>query len=263
MQEGFVPGAVQEARPVGAAGAGEPTPGGVPLDDPRALQILTTEHWSLLTARSLVYNEAFARGGMFLAFLSATLLVLGLISTATGFSDAFLSVAALVLALDLFVGVTTLGRINGASDEDLRYLQGMNRLRHAYHEMVPGLEPYFITDKYDDFESVARFYGPQSNSPVRGVLHGFTTMPAVISVICSVVGAVLVAVLLLLATHDANLAATVGVVAFLVAFVVLTVVGFRAATRFIRTMEAKFPAPDVEPQAARPERGAGGRAERP
>jgi hypothetical protein len=39
------------------------------LDDPRALQILTTEHWSLLTARSLANNEAFTRGGMFLSFL--------------------------------------------------------------------------------------------------------------------------------------------------------------------------------------------------
>lgn len=37
------------------------------LDDPRAVQILTAEHGSLLSARSLAYNEAFARAGMFLA----------------------------------------------------------------------------------------------------------------------------------------------------------------------------------------------------
>ena len=43
------------------------------MSDPRTLQILSTEHWSLLAARSLVYNEAFARAGMFLSFLSATL----------------------------------------------------------------------------------------------------------------------------------------------------------------------------------------------
>ncbi len=85
---------------------GRPRPA---LADPRALQILSTEHWSLLTARSLVYNETFARGGMFMAFLSATLLVLGLISTATGFSAGFLIVAAVILGLDLFVGLATLG----------------------------------------------------------------------------------------------------------------------------------------------------------
>ena len=39
------------------------------LDDPRVLTILSTEHWSLLSGRSLAYNEAFTRGGMFLTFL--------------------------------------------------------------------------------------------------------------------------------------------------------------------------------------------------
>ena len=47
--------------------------------DPRALQILSTEHWSLLTARSLVYNEFFTRGSMFLTLLSASLLALGFV----------------------------------------------------------------------------------------------------------------------------------------------------------------------------------------
>ena len=65
-------------RRVGRDGAGDPSP----VDDPRALTILTTEHWSLLSARSLVYNEAFARAGMFLSFLAATLVALGLMATA-------------------------------------------------------------------------------------------------------------------------------------------------------------------------------------
>lgn len=249
MDERIVPVAPADARPrVDTGGTDALTDGSSrPLDDPRALTILTTEHWNLLTARSLVYNEAFARGGMFLAFLSATLLVLGLISTATGFSDAFLVVAALLLALDLFVGLTTLGRISGASDEDLRYLQGMNRLRHAYHEMVPGLEPYFITSKYDDFASVAGLYGPGTPSALQALLHGFTTMPAVIGVICSVVGAVLVAVVVALGTHAAGPAAVAGLLAFAVLFLLLTVYGFRVATTFEARLESKWPAPPPGP----------------
>ena len=78
------------------------------VDDPRALTILTTEHWSLPSARSLVYNEAFARGGMFLTFLSATLVALGLVSAATGFSREFLLVAGHARS-DLFVGLATMG----------------------------------------------------------------------------------------------------------------------------------------------------------
>ena len=76
---------MQESNPIGAAEARPPagasttaaTPTGSGLDDPRALQILSTEHWSLLSGRSLAYNEAFSRAGMFLTFLSATLIVVG------------------------------------------------------------------------------------------------------------------------------------------------------------------------------------------
>lgn len=246
MEERFFPAAVAEARPIGSSEAeAVDAPARTAIEDPRALQILSTEHWSLLTARSLVYNETFARGGMFLALLSASLLVLGLIATATGFSDAFLVVAALILALDLFVGLATLGRIAGASDEDLRYLQGMNRLRHAYHEMVPGLEPYFITSRYDDFASVAGFYGPSAPSALRGLIHGFTTMPGMIAVICCAVSGMLIAIVALLATDDPMLAGASAIVAFVLTFVISLSVAYRTATAFARTMDAKWPAPGV------------------
>ena len=132
------------------------TPDAGPLDDPRALTILTTEHWSLLSARALVYNEAFTRGGMFLAFLSTTLVGLGLVWTGTGFSRAYLITAAVVLAIDLFVGLASLARILTVTEEDARYVQGMNRLRHAYHEMVPGLDRYFVSPHHDDAASCVR-----------------------------------------------------------------------------------------------------------
>lgn len=248
MEERFVPPAAAEARPIDTRGGdtrGAST--SAAIDDPRALQILTTEHWSLLTARSLVYNETFARGGMFLAFLSATLLVLGLISTATGFSDAFLAVAAIVLALDLFVGLASLGRISAASNEDIRYLQGMNRLRHAYHEMVPGLDAYFITRHHDDVNSVLEFYGPTEVSALSGVLHGFTTMPGMIAVICSAIAGGLVAILVLLVTHDPVIAGIAGLIALAACLVIGTAMGLRAVASFATSVETKFPAPDAKP----------------
>ena len=245
MTEQFVPSAPAESRPVSAEHAEAAGPGGSPLDDPRALTILTTEHWGLLTARSLVYNEAFARAGMFLAILSATLVVLGLISNATGFSDAFLTVAAVVLALDLFVGLASLGRIWSASNEDIRYLQGMNRLRHAYDEMVPGLDKYVMASKYDDFGSVVSFYG--SGSAPRGptaILHGFTTAPGMIAVICCAVAAGLATVLLLLLTRAPTVAGIGGVLTFAVLFPVVIVISLRRIQALARSFPAKFPRPD-------------------
>jgi molybdopterin converting factor small subunit len=262
-EERLVPFPPAEARPTPTDG-GPPAPAAGdgadrPIDDPRALQILSTEHWSLLTARSLVYNETFARGGMFLAVLSATLVALGLISTATGFSDGFLVVAAVVLALDLFVGLATLGRINAASDEDLRYLQGMNRLRHAYFEIVPGLDRYFITNGYDDFESVVAHYGPVAAGPIRQLLHGFTTMPGMVSVICSALAGVLVAVLTLLVTRDGTLAAALGIVGALTVFLVATAVAVRMVLGFFRSFRSIFPRPPAEDQAPGPDGTRGSR----
>jgi hypothetical protein len=61
MTDMFVPSAPEERQPIEAPAAPQAGGHGSALDDPRALTILTTEHWGLLTARSLVYNEAFAR----------------------------------------------------------------------------------------------------------------------------------------------------------------------------------------------------------
>ena len=95
--------------------AGDPATGdpmaGDGLDDPRLLQILSTEHWSLLSARSLVYNEAFARAGMFLTFLSASLVALAFVASAMAFSRQFLVLAAILLFVDIAIGLATLGRM--------------------------------------------------------------------------------------------------------------------------------------------------------
>jgi hypothetical protein len=255
MEERFVPPAAERPQHVEGVASGDgaaPEVGGHqrPIDDPRALQILSTEHWSLLTARSLVYNEAFARGGMFLAFLSATLLVLGLLSTATGFSDAFLVVAAILLSLDLFVGIATLGRITAASNEDLRYLQGMNRLRRAYHDLVPGLEPYFITSGYDDFESVLELYGPANPTPLRALAHGLSTMPGTVSVICCALGAGIVAIFLVLGTHDPAVASAGAVAAFSVLLLAFITVARRSVFAFDRSIVVRFPRPRGDAEAA-------------
>lgn len=219
-------------------------PGLGQIEDPRALTILTTEHWSLLSARSLVYNEAFARAGMFLAFLSATLVALGLVATATGFSDEFLIVAAAILALNLFVGLASLGRIAVASGEDIRYLQGMNRLRHGYHELVPGLERYFVTSKHDDLASVLAFYGPSGAGPMPSILHGLTTTPGMVSVICSAVAGALFAVIAVLATRDTTIAAIAGGAGFLVAFLALTLFMIAQVRNNSMELVAVFPRTD-------------------
>jgi hypothetical protein len=246
MEDRSISGPAAELpMPLGQEHGGPPS--GRPLDDPRALTILTTEHWSLLSARSLVYNEAFARAGMFLAFLSATLVALGLVATATGFSDEFMLVATVVLSLDLFIGLASLGRLAGASSEDIHFLQGMNRLRHAYHEMVPGLEPYFISSKHDDVASVLSLYGTAPGGRVGELLHALTTTPVMLSVICSAVTGALAALVATLLTHTPVLAGIGGLAMFLLAFIGITAFMGRRFGRLWSSLTVRFP-PDEGPR---------------
>jgi len=116
------------------------------LDDPRALDILTTEHWSLLSSRSLGYQEMFGRATAFIAILSGTLVALALLAQATRFGRETLSFALVLFAVCLFIGLATFVRSVAINYEDARWVAGMNLLRRAYLDIVPEVEPFFVTD---------------------------------------------------------------------------------------------------------------------
>jgi hypothetical protein len=215
------------------------------VDDPRALQILSTEHWSLLTARSLAYNEAFARAGMYLTFLSASLIVIGFLVATEVFADAVIPVTCILIAIDLFIGLATVGRMWNASDEEFRALKGMNRIRHAYSEMVPGIERYFVSSIHDDAKGVlANFGDPNDTSTLNDFLHGLTTAIGMIMAIdCVLIGALGAVVALGLGASMA-LALAAGVVAFLVGFGLTGYLAMRTAVAFANSKDGMFPRPD-------------------
>lgn len=212
------------------------------LTDPRAITLLTTEHWSLLTARSLAYNEAFTRGGMFLMFLSTSFVALALFSTAMSFGDDFLTVAAVVLGFDLVLGLATYGRINGANVDDLRALHGMARLRHSYTQIAPIVEPYFTTATHDDIDSVLTAYGTLPTTGAGTVLYGLTTSGGMIGLITSMVGGVFAAVLSLLFGAPGGLAVWIGIGGGVLVFVAIVLFTTGAVTRHQYDLSAMFPA---------------------
>lgn len=233
-------------RPIPAGEGPAPAPMPPHLADPRALTILTTEHWSLLTARSLVYNEAFARAGMFMTFLTGSLVALGFVSQGSGFGSEFLAIATALLGFDLFIGLATLGRINAASVEEFRSLQGMNRLRHAYLEMVPSLEPYFSTSPHDDLPGVLSIYGPEpaQEFALGDIVHGFTTTPGMIATITSAVGGAFAATLALLLGASPTLGIVAGFAGFVIMMGIMFMVTYRRFTTVDRyLLEVRFPSP--------------------
>jgi hypothetical protein len=252
MHEPTNPGPPPERPPASAvaavAGATEPVPAGGPFDDPRALQILSTEHWSLLATRSLSYNEAFTRAGMFLTALSASMVAIAFVAQADRTGDAVRVFTLVLLGFDLFVGLTTYLRLVETTREDLRSVQGMNRIRHAYLEMAPGLAPYFVSSDRDDLAGILMTYeGPAREDmmagrvPFEGLVHGFSTNTGMVGVVVSLVGASLAGVAVAQVGASMVGIVAVGAVVFVLLLVAMLRLAVMSMTTFSNSTLARFP----------------------
>jgi hypothetical protein len=202
------------------------------------VQMLATEHWSLLATRSLSWNEAFARASMFLSLLTGSVVALALVAQATAFGEGFVLFALLTLPVVLFVGLATYVRLLEINNEDYVWVRGMNRLRGAYLEIDPGIAQYFITGTTEDAVGIFKTFGSdQEDSLDTGLFHGFVTTPATIGFVDAMVAAVLVAIVVVQLQVAMVSAAVVGVVAFLLTFAALGFFAYRSQTMANLTVE--------------------------
>jgi hypothetical protein len=147
-----VPSAAQADGETGRGSPPDAVPAGV-----RA-QILATEHWSLLATRSMTWSEIMSRITIHLTVASASLVVLALFAQSSGFGNAFRVMAIGLAAAVLVMGTLTQARVINASVDDSSAIIGMNRLRAAYLEIDPSLEPYFVTSAHDDQQGLMDTY---------------------------------------------------------------------------------------------------------
>jgi hypothetical protein len=232
-----------------------PEPGPTPATGDRAvsptpvqirLQILSTEHWSLLASRSLAWNETFSRAGMHLSVLSAAMVALGLIAGVSGFEDAFFAFAFVLLPVVLFVGVGTWLRMGASNYHDAVTVAGMNRIRGAYLEIAPELEPYFVMGTHDDARGIGITMALPPGTPTWIFIMGAT--PFLIMVLNSVVAGAIMALLAIRLLHADALAT---LIAGLVGAALVQALEVRVATRNIgraqRQVQAMFPTPPPGP----------------
>ncbi len=206
------------------------------------LQILATEHWSLLATRSLTWSEAFSRAAMFLSALTGGVVALALVAQATSFGEGFMLFALVLLPVLLFLGLTTFVRLVEINAEDVHWVAGMNRLRHAYLEQAPELEPYFITGWHDDERGVQASADPAT--PWGTWLHATVTTPGMIGVVVAVVGGALAGVAgLQIGGMGVTPVLQLSVGAFLVILAALALSYVRIATRRMRRYRPRFPSP--------------------
>jgi hypothetical protein len=219
--------------PASGDGAAPPPPPSV-----RA-QLLATEHWGLLAARSSTQSEVLTRITMFLTLVSAGLVSLALIGQATKFSEGFGIFAIVVLAFADLVGVLTQIRVFNAGMDDLMYVVAMNRLRAAYAELDPGIERYFMASTHDDPEGVQRtyyFFGTRANQ------FAGSSMAFMVAVNSALIG--LLAAAIVMATSAAVWVVIAAGSTCAVAYLATSVWwGSRPYYSFVRGSEPLFPTP--------------------
>ena len=159
------------------------------------LQILSTEHWSLLASRSLAWNESFSRGGMFLATLSGAIVALALVAQATDFGEGFRIFGLVILPVVLFVGIGTNFRMGFSNYHDALCVQGMNRIRAGYLEIAPDLDRYFVMGSTDDERGFQLTQAMLPGTPM--IVQMLASSPMLISVLNSVLVGAIVALAVL------------------------------------------------------------------
>jgi hypothetical protein len=216
--------------------------------DPAAaakLQILATEHWSLLATRSLTYTESLGRVNMFLTILSGAVIALALVAQADHFGTAFISIAIFMLAVVFVVGVFTVARLMSLNRDDFRWVLGMNRLRRAYLDLHPDLEQYFTTSPYDDLPGALRTLGIDVTGADRlgSMFHGLQTLPGMLSVIVAAVAGAVGGLIAVGFAGPPAVVLLVGVAFFLLAVMFMAVWGRRSVRGLSPGLEPRFPSP--------------------
>jgi hypothetical protein len=208
---------------------------------PDGAAILAAEHWSLLASRSLIWNEAQSRATVFLSVLSAATIALALLADATGFGPQTTTLALVLLPVVLLLGIAAHGRLVEINREELELSLAMNRLRHAYLEIAPALEPYFSTGHHDDEQGLAASYLAGGHR-LRRSGQFLVNIPTIVATVDAALAAAIVVLVVRAVEAATAVAVVMGAVAFGIVWAVLFLLQRRALDPLHRTTP-RFPTP--------------------
>ena len=168
------------ANPPDARQPAMPQVGDQPLaatGDQRLLQALTTEHFTLQTARSATIMETNGRSALFLSTVSSAVVALAFIGQVADDGQPFFLFALAVLPALFVLGLLTYLRLAQSASEDLLYSRAINRIRRFYLDLDPAAPSWFLLGGHDDIHGATANMGPVSSS--RHLLSHTATMVAV------------------------------------------------------------------------------------
>jgi hypothetical protein len=157
--------------------------------DQRLLQALTTEHFTLQTARSATIMETNGRSALFLSTVSSAVVALAFIGQVADVGQPFFLFALAVLPTLFLLGLLTYLRLAQSAREDLLYSRAINRIRRYYLALDPAAPPWFLLGGHDDI------HGAMANMGlVTSNWHLLSHTATMVALTTSMIGGAFVAV---------------------------------------------------------------------
>jgi len=207
------------------------------------VDILTTEHTALQSARFGTISEKNGRASMYLGAVSSSVVALAFIASISESGPIFFAFALVILPVLFLMGFLTFGRLVQIGIADARFLVSINRLRHFYVEIAPEAIDYLSLQIHDDEHGLTQ---PAMMSSAWW--QRFLSTAAIVASVNSIIGGVIVAVALGLAA-DFDLAQSVlaGIFGGGVAFLLHIIVRRQMGRSYQNQMEIRYPTPPAVP----------------
>ena len=157
------------------------------VDAPSAalLSALTTEHYTLQSARASTVTEANGRSLMFLSAVSGATVALALVAQLDRLGETFMLFALTILPALLALGVTSYARLADLAVHDAYYARAIGRIRSFYLSADPSARRYIMLSAGDDPHAIMRQTGDR-HSRWHHLSHAATSVAAVTAVIAGV-----------------------------------------------------------------------------
>lgn len=180
------------------------------------MSALTTEHFVLQTAANATVSDAAARSSLYVVSLSSSLVAIGFVSRSP---EVFVPFTAMALTGVFVLGLFTIVRLVDTALENMRYLDGIARIRAYYRTLSPEAATYFAAEhgRWPEAREPSQALGP-----LIALATTSATMVAVINALVAGSGVAMIAGRLLgtVTTAFALLLGVVTAFALVAAFIV-------------------------------------------
>ncbi|MES0200807.1 hypothetical protein [Mesorhizobium sp. M0011] len=176
------------------------------------LQMMTTEHLVLGTARAATIQEANQRANLFLTSVSSATIALAFVAQVTRMGLPFMLFSLILLPCLYFIGLVTFVRAVQVAIEDMVHARGMARIRHYYTELTPSMARYLVHSTHDNQTALLADVGLKPRP-----WQAFAGTAGMVNVVNGAIAGVFAGVMLkVVIGSTVSLAVTVGILAFAV-----------------------------------------------